>query len=257
MNDHSTIIVVWGFIALASAAIAANIAYRRGLNDTAYFLAGLFLGIIGILAAAFMPLPPHWAPTRGRGPMSLVGRPRVNRLHQHRRRGRRDRVARRDCVRNSTVSIALWMRFLGHHSGGGLRTGSGSVRGSKGSMPLPYRPRLRCPNRPDLRRWRSRCAGWWLAGSCSLPPRQISTMWSRMLDRGSGVFEGDVDGMAADSTRFAEGGGAGSDGVAFEPPDAAGSWSVAAHVQSSRTSKIANGLMRAGVRPRRRGIGRG
>ena len=69
MNDHSTIIVVWGFIALASAAIAANIAYRRGLNDTAYFFAGLFLGIIGILAAAFMPLPPHWAPTRGRGPM--------------------------------------------------------------------------------------------------------------------------------------------------------------------------------------------
>ena len=59
------------------------------------------------------------------------------------------------------------------------------------------------------------------------------------------VFEGDVDGLAADSTRFAEG-GAGSDGVAFEPPDAAGSWSVAAHVQSSRTSKIANGLMRGG-----------
>lgn len=90
MNDHSTIIVVWGFIALASAAIAANIAYRRGLNDTAYFFAGLFLGIIGILAAAFMPLPPHWAPSRGRGPMSLVGRPRVDRLHQQ----RRDRVAR-------------------------------------------------------------------------------------------------------------------------------------------------------------------
>jgi hypothetical protein len=44
------------------------------------------------------------------------------------------------------------MRFLGHHSGGGLRTGSGFVRGSKGSIPLPYMPRLSCPNRPDLRR---------------------------------------------------------------------------------------------------------
>ena len=73
VSDYSTIIVVWGFMALASAAIAANIAYRRGLNDTAYFFAGLFLGIIGILAAAFTPLPPHWAPTRGMRP-NVAGR---------------------------------------------------------------------------------------------------------------------------------------------------------------------------------------